>query len=279
MRIGKILIVVGIVIVLLLVGAVAVLMSMDFDKYKPQIAAEVKKATGRDMAIEGKLHLNLLTLSPGLAVDGVRFANASWGSRPDMAVIKRFEVKVSLLPLIHGALDVDRVVIEGADILIERDANGRGNYEFSTAPAAATAPAAPAKPAEAAKGDSGAGGNLPALAVREVTIKDSRLTYKDAKSKQTLVLGVDSLAVAAGAGDPLKIDLKGSYNGEPVKVKGSMGQLAELMRPTKPWPVKITAEAGGATVDVSGTIANPAAASGTTTLVMLTGDCRKSLST
>ena len=103
---------------------------------------------------------------------------------------------------------------------------------------------------------------MPALAVREITIKDSRLTYKDDKSKQTLVLGVDSLAVAAGAGDPLKIDLKGSYNGEPVTVKGSMGALAELMRPTKPWPVKITAEAGGATVDVNGTIANPAAASG-----------------
>ena len=140
MRIGKILIIVGIAVVVLIAGAVVVLMSMDFDKYKPQIVAEVKKATGRDMKIDGKLHLNLLTLSPGLAVDGVHFANASWGSRPDMAVIKRFEVKVSLLPLIHGTLDVDRVVIEGADILIERNAQGQGNYEFSTA----AAPAAPA---------------------------------------------------------------------------------------------------------------------------------------
>lgn len=256
MRIGKIVIVVVIAVLVLVVGAAVVLMSMDFDQYKPQIAAEVKKATGRDLAIEGKLRLNLLTLNPGLAVDGVRFANATWGSRPDMAQIKRFEVKVSIMPLLSGTLDVDRVVIEGADILIERDANGRGNYEFMTETKPAAAPA-PTKPEETAKG-----GGMPALAVREITIKDSRLTYKDAKAKQPLVLGVESLAVAAAPGDPLKIDLKGSYNDEPVRVKGSLGDLAELTRPTKPWPVKVTAEAGGATVDVGGTIANPTAASG-----------------
>ena len=266
MRIAKILIIVVVAVVVLVVGAAVILMNMDFDKYKPQIVAEVKKATGRDMKIDGKLHLNLLTLSPGLQVDGVHFANASWGSRPDMAVIKRFEVKVSLLPLIYGTLDVDRVVLDGADILIERNAQGQGNYEFSTA----AAPAAPAKPAEAAKSGAG-GGGMPALAVREVTIKDSRLTYKDDKTKKTLVLGVDSLALAAGSGEPLTINLKGSYNGAPITMKGTMGQLAELMRPTKPWPVKMTAEAGGATVNVDGAIANPMAASGIDLAVAVQG--------
>jgi uncharacterized protein involved in outer membrane biogenesis len=103
---------------------------------------------------------------------------------------------------------------------------------------------------------------MPSVTIREVTIKDSRLTYKDAKSKQTLVMGVESLALAAAPGDPLKVDLKGSYNDEPVRLKGTFGQLAELTRPTKPWPIKLSAEAGGATVDVSGAIANPAAVSG-----------------
>lgn len=263
MRIGKILIIAGIAVVVLVAGAAVVLMSMDFNRFKPQIAAEVKKATGRDMTIAGDLRLNLLTLNPGLAVDGVRFANAPWGSRPDMAVIKRFEVKVSIMPLLSGTLHVERVVIEGADILVERNRDGRGNYEF-----AAEKPAEPAKPEDAAKGE---GGSMPALAVREITIKDSSLTYKDAKSSQTLVLGVQSLAVAAAPGDPLKLDLKGTYNAEPFTVKGTMGELAELMKPTKPWPVKIAAEAGGATVDVNGSIANPAAASGIDLAVAVEG--------
>jgi uncharacterized protein involved in outer membrane biogenesis len=256
-RFAKISLYVGIALVALIVGAAVVLMSMDFNQYKPQIAAEVKKATGRDMAIEGDLRLNLLTFSPGRAVAGVRFANAPWGSRPDMAVIKRFEVKVAILPLLNKTLDVERVVIEGADILVERNAQGQGNYEFL----GAEKPAAPAKAPDPGKPES-SGTSLPTLAVREVTIKDSRLTYKDAKAAQPLVLALSSLSVAAVPGEPMRLDLKGAYNDAPFTVKGTMGDLAQLLQPSKPWPVKVTAEAGGATVAVDGSVANPTAASG-----------------
>lgn len=268
MRIAKILMIVGIAVVLFLVGAAVVLMSMDFNQYKPEIAAEVKKATGRDMTIDGDLKLNLFTLNPGLEVDGVKFANASWGSRPEMAVIKRFEVKVSILPLLSGTLDVDRVVIEGADILIERNKQGQGNYEFSTVDKAS----APAKPAEKSAGGTSSDSDLPALAVREITIEDSRVTYKDAASNQTLVLGVETLAVAAGPGDPLEVDMKGTYNGDAFTVKGEMGELAELLRTTKPWPLTVAISAGGADIDAKGSIANPAAASGIDIVLGVKGD-------
>jgi len=260
MRIAKILLIVGIALFLFVVGAAVVLMSMDFNQYKPEIAAEVKKATGRDMTIDGDLKLNLLTLSPGLEVDGVKFANASWGSRPEMAIVKRFEVKISLLPLLSGNLDVDRVVVEGADILIERNKQGTGNYEFKTgAPAAGKA--ADKQKDTGGSGGSG-GGDLPRLAVGEITIEDSRITYKDAASNQTLVLGVNTLTVSAGAGDPLTVDLDGTYNGDAISAKGEMGELAELLKPTKPWPLSLTAMAGGATVNAKGSIAYPDKVSG-----------------
>jgi hypothetical protein len=223
----------------------------------------VKKATGRDMTIEGDLRLNLFTLNPGLAVDGVTFANASWGSQPDMARIKRFEVKVSILPLLGGTLDVDQVAIEGADILIERNREGVGNYEF-------LAEGKTEKPAEKPAGDGG--GEMPALAVHEVTISDSRLTYKDAASGQTLALGINDLRLEGTPGDPLEVDLDGTYNGEAFAVKGTMGEVAELLRPTRPWPLEIAAEAGGATVDVKGSIADPKAASGIDLALSVKGD-------
>lgn len=268
MRIAKILMYVGIVVVLFVVGAAIVLTSLDFNEYKPEIAAEVKKATGRDLAIDGDLKLNLLTFSPGLKVDGVKFQNASWGSRPEMAIIKRFEVKVSLLPLLSGNLDVDRVVIEGADILIERNKQGQGNYEFQAEGKSAT----PAKPGGKPKPESGGGSELPSLAVGQVTIEDSRVTYKDAASNQTLTLGVEKLAVSAGAGDPLTVDMKGSYNGEAFTVKGKLGELAELLKPTKPWPISLDASAGGAQVGAKGSIAFPAKASGFDLSVDVKGD-------
>lgn len=272
MRIVKILMIVGIAVVLFVVGAAIVLMSMDFNEYKPEIAAEVKKATGRDMAIDGDLKLNLLTLNPGLEVDGVKFQNASWGSRSEMAIIKRFEVKVSLLPLLSGNLDVDRVVIDGADILIERNRQGQGNYEFDAAVTGETA-SAPAKSRDKPKaGTDGGASEIPSLQIRQITIEDSRVTYKDAASNQTLVLGVETLAVSTGAGDLLKIDMKGSYNGEAFTVTGETGELAALLKPTKPWPVSLDATAGGAKVNAKGSIAFPAKASGIDLTLNVKGD-------
>src|SRR3546814_2746280 len=83
--------------------------------------------TGRDLAINGDLKLDILTLSPSLVVNDVRFANAEWGSRPDMAVVERFEAEVALLPLISGNLVIQRIVLVGADILIETNQQGRTN--------------------------------------------------------------------------------------------------------------------------------------------------------
>jgi uncharacterized protein involved in outer membrane biogenesis len=253
------LIVVGLVVAVVVIGGV-VLFNLDFNVFKEQIAAEAKKATGRELTIKGDLKLNLFTLSPGLAVEDVRFANARWGSRKDMARIKRFEVKVAVMPLLSGTLDVKRVVLSGADVLVERDKRGRGNYEFK--------PATPVKPKTKAKkkatktADDGAAG-LPALSLREVTVEDAMVTYRDARSGQKLTLRVDSMTVHGGTSEPLEIDIKGSYNRAPFKARGRVGALSALVTPEKtPWPVALTAEAGGATVSVQGSIKRPAEAAG-----------------
>lgn len=78
MKLGTILKIVGVVIVAVVVAGVAIVMSMDFNQYKPEIIAEAKKATGRDLKIEGDIGL-AISLTPSLAVSGVSFSNAGWG--------------------------------------------------------------------------------------------------------------------------------------------------------------------------------------------------------
>src|SRR3546814_20305799 len=97
MRIGTILKIAGLLVVALIVAGVVVVQNMDFNEYKGLIAAKAKEATGRDLAINGDLKLNLLPLSPSLVVNDVRFANADWGSRPTMAVITRFVSEDAML--------------------------------------------------------------------------------------------------------------------------------------------------------------------------------------
>ena len=125
-------VILGAVIVLLVGGAVAgiaVLKSMDFNEYKGLIAEQAKAATGRDLTIAGNLELGI-SLTPSLSVEGVTFSNAAWGSRPEMAKLDRLEAKVSLMPLLSGTVEVQRLILEGLDLLAETDKAGKGNWEF-----------------------------------------------------------------------------------------------------------------------------------------------------
>src|SRR5258707_3368666 len=163
MRLVRILLIGMAAVALLLVAAIIYVRSIDFDGYRPLLAAEVKAATGHDIAIGGHLDLKL-SLTPTLAVSDVRVANPHGFSRPEMATIARLEAEISLLPLLSRRLQIDRFLLTGADIALETDAQGRGNWRL-----AASETAAP----------SAAPGRSLTLAVGAVTIPESRLTYRD----------------------------------------------------------------------------------------------------
>ena len=116
-------------LVLLSVIIAVIYVSGNLNQHKNKIEKMVEEATGREMLIEGDLHLGL-SLIPTVAIDGVSFGNAAWGTQPQMATVKSIEVKVALLPLLSGDIQVERLILIEPDIFIETDAEGRGNWVF-----------------------------------------------------------------------------------------------------------------------------------------------------
>tara|TARA_R110001592_G_scaffold7431_2_gene41688 strand:+ start:1287 stop:3596 length:2310 start_codon:yes stop_codon:yes gene_type:complete len=258
-RLFKTISILGVLLIAVVVAAVAVLSSLDFNDYKGVIAEEAKKATGRDLKISGDLKLNI-SLTPSLYVDGVTFANAPWGSRPDMVTLKRLEAEVALLPLLSSKVDVKRVVLIGLDLLAETDKQGRGNWQFGAADGKSAAPA---------EGSSG-GGNLPL--VRKVHIKDLRVTYRDGRTGEQTRLTLPSLDLGAdGIEAPLRIALKGDVNGEDFSAAGTIASIRQLTAGGE-MPLDLKAEALGADMTVRGAIADPRAMTGLAVTLSLKGD-------
>lgn len=257
MRLRTVLIAAGVVVALPIAGIAIFAATFDADAYKPRIAAAVKEATGRELALKGPIGLKL-GLSPGLRVEDVAFANAPWGSRPEMARLRALEVEVSILPLLSGTLQVNRVVLVSPDILLETDADGRGNWEVAAptrqgAPApAGPAPTAPsAEPSPSAQRD---------LFVGEVTVTDGTIAFRDGRTRQTTTLSLPRFAARAETRtSPLSLDLEASLNGNAFSLKGTVGPLAPLLgtRGTGPWPIDLTLGAEGARATVKGSVAEP----------------------
>ncbi|MGD9262158.1 MAG: AsmA family protein, partial [Desulfobacterales bacterium] len=65
------------VIIAVIVTALIVVASYDFNTFKPRIAELAKQYTGRDLTLGGDIELGL-SLFPTLVVNNVTFQNASW---------------------------------------------------------------------------------------------------------------------------------------------------------------------------------------------------------
>lgn len=231
----------GLVVVVagLVVAAVAVVSSIDVNRYKGDVSAEVKAATGRDLVIDGDLGLNV-SLTPAFTVSGIRFANAPWGSRPDMAVLGRASVEVELLPLLFGDIRVRRLVLQDLDLLLETDAAGQGNWQLG-------------KTESAREG----GGALPE--VNRVVFRNITVTWRDGRTGTSEVVRLDRFDArsAGNGGGPLEIGFALAYGGEKIEGSGRVGSLRALAAGGEPYPVRLAVEAAGARLAIAGTIARP----------------------
>ena len=253
MRLKTILIAAAGLILVIIVAAVVVLQSIDFNKYKSLVAERVKAATGRELKIGGNLDLKV-GFSPAVVVEDVSFANAPWGSRLQMVKVRRFEVEVALFPLIFRDIRIKRLILVQPDILLETDAKGIGNWSLGDA-------AAPPSPPTTKPGGTKVG--PAAIAVEKVRIEKGILTYRDGKTKRATSLTLDRLDIQAkDVTSPLTINLAAAYNGKAFTLAGITGPLSELQAPSRPYPVKLSLKAGGATVEVDGTIAKPVEVAG-----------------
>lgn len=259
MRFKWILGVVAAVIIVLIVAVYLILVSYDYNKLKPRIAEAARDATGRELVLKGDIALEI-GLTPSLVVEDVSFQNAPWGSRPEMATIKRFEVQVALLPLLGGTVEVKRFILVEPEILIETDKSGRTNLVFE-APEKAVTPEPSPEPLKIEPADEGI--TLPALTLEELRIERGVLTYRDGRSKKSYSVKLESLtAKAASVSSPLKLKLKGEYNEEPFELAGTLGPLPAFIDPDKAWPLDLKIRALGIDLALDGTVKDPLAPRG-----------------
>lgn len=246
----KILYAIPVVLAVILIGVVIVLKSMDFNQYRDLITDEVRKATQRELVIGGDLNL-ALSLNPALAVSDVTLANAAWGSRPEMVKVGKLEAQVALMPLLFGDIQIQRVALIDADLLLETDSKGAGNWVFG----------AVERPEEPGKSpDEKGAAQLPAIG--DIELRNLQLTWRDGVTGKTTELKLDRLAAQAdGPSDPLQLELQGSLNGEVFRVSGGLSSFKE-MTSGGPLKLNLVAEAGGATVKLDGGVAEPDAAKG-----------------
>ncbi len=239
-------------------GATAALL-FDPNSQKDRIVTAVGRATGRTLTLGGPIRLGW-GLTPVLEAEDVSFANMPGGTRPQMAVVARAEARVRLLPLLTGQVEIASVTLVRPDILLETDASGHANWQFDHP--ASPAPAAPSQSAR----------HRPPLLDR-LLVESGRVTWHDGATGRTLVVDLPHAALDAGD-QPAHLLADAQAGGAAVRLDATLGSVAQVTGSVPgPWPVKLSAAIGNATLALDG-VADPAARSVTGRLEAAVPDLR-----
>ncbi|MCL2458780.1 MAG: AsmA family protein [Desulfobulbus sp.] len=251
-KIGAILVALAAVLV---VGAVVAVKSVDLDKVKEMLTTQVKTATGRTLTISGPLELHL-GLSPSVGAKGITLSNPPGATRPEMVKIGGFEMEMALIPLLKKEIVVNRLILSSPDILVETEANGPGNLDF-------TVPAQPGEVKPTEQKQSASGESAFRFTINELKMTNASIAWHDRATKKTEAVKVRELTLQPDRAnaDLLALRLLAEVLGHNLELKGSIGG-PQAMLGHKPWPLNLTIQLPAATVQVEGAVANLTAASG-----------------
>lgn len=198
------------VVVVLIVGIVVILSMVDVNQYRGLIQDQAKAATGREVSV-GEIEL-AISLSPAIVVHDIKVGNAPWGSRADMVIAERVAAHTQLIPLIFGTVNIGDLEVIGADVLLETNAEGKGNWEFDVE----SAPSEESTP----------------LNVSGVSAERLKFAYRDAVSGMSADISAESIGVEiAGALMDMvvpSVELDGvevAYAEGPTKAEAKIGVM------------------------------------------------------
>lgn len=228
-----------------LAAAYWMLALLDVNRFKPEIIAAVKTATGRVLTLGGDIELRI-GLRPTLAVENVRFENASWGSRKDMFHLERIEVQIAAWPLLFGAFDIRRILLVAPDLLLETRSDGSWNLPNT---------GSGKKGRNAVDPDGASIEMLRHLIYAVAWIENGRVVWRDGRSGRSSALVLDHARIGMTGleGQPW-VKLKGAYEKSDVEVSGKIGRLSRLVDGRQPWPLDLSITSDGFQASISGSI-------------------------
>ncbi|MNF54639.1 putative assembly protein [compost metagenome] len=211
------------------VVAIAALVSLvDPNQFKPQLAEQVRKSTGRELVMEGDIGWRFWP-SLGLSLEKVQLRNPAGFAEPDLLRFAQGDASVALLPLLSHRLEIGKVTLSGAHLFIQTRADGSSNLNgLVKASAADKQPSASeSQPAAAAASEEKPWQiSLQGVALVEASalVRDDRSGAVSRLDRLDLDLGqltpgewVPVTLAAKGARGELTFDLKGQTQLKPAQ--------------------------------------------------------------
>jgi len=213
-------------LLILVVAGVAIFVStFDANEYKERIIETVKNETGRDLVLNGELKTSFYPWL-GIELNQAELSNALGFSAEKFLTVDQASIRLQLIPLLKKEVVADRIQLTGVDVWLERDSQGKTNWEDVQERFAAVESTNQSVPKNEENDLSGT--------IAGLVLQNSDIHWSDALTNQDLIVSLKNFSTGElKAGSETSIDSEFSFElNEPiiqgqVKLSGNT-KLSEL---------------------------------------------------
>ncbi len=228
----RILKILGIIVAVLILIAIALPFLIDANTFRPKLETELTDALGREVKV-GNLSLSLL--SGGVTADNISIADDPSFSKAAFVQAKSLKVGVEMIPLIFSkTLNVTELTLSQPEISLVKSEDG-DKWNFSSLGGKNTSAAKPA---------TSSGGN-PNLSVAKLNVNDGRLTISragsDSKPKIYDKVNIEITNFSFASSFPFQLKAQLPAGGS-LKIDGKTGPIDPNNAAQTPLDAKVSIE-------------------------------------
>jgi AsmA protein len=120
----------GFIIFLAILAIVILITFVDPNRFKPLIAEQINKTTGRQLQMTGPLSWTFFPYL-GVKAEDVELGNSAAFVEKNFVNIKKVTLSVKLLPLLHGQIQSSGLVLTGLKLNLIKNSAGIVNWDFA----------------------------------------------------------------------------------------------------------------------------------------------------
>ncbi len=239
-------------VLILAIGAVVLVVALPGEKIAKLAADQVKTMTGRELTFEGKVGISWYPVL-GVTTEKVSFGNAGWSERGPMFTADKAVIGVDVMAAIGGDIRVKNVELVAPEVLLEKTADGRVNWDLSGGGAVAGSQTASAPssgdntPVPTSDVDSG----FESFALERLVISDAQVRYIEHGGARQELSGVSLAMTWPDVDKAADILIEASPFGAPIKLDAVVAAPLALIDGDVS-AVELAVQAGGGTARFEG---------------------------
>lgn len=201
----------GALLAAVFLGFAAAAWYVSSNAFRDQLIALAEAQTGRDVVVNGRLHLSFWPVV-GVSAEQASLANAPGGEAVYLLTAKEVDAGFDLMSLLRGHIVIRRIRLEEPVLNLEVDEEGRGNWILS--PSRGQQPDPPQQ-TRAPPRD---------LRIDAFSIAGGRVSLLDRRSNRTFAVADLTLAAQlSGLDQPASVEASFAYREEPMRVAAVIG--------------------------------------------------------